>query len=165
MLVHRSPLLTPTPTPFESAYYAYTSRLRMALSNPVPLDFYFKKGSLTERRFQRAQWAREREVFGERLAGKKVDVGDIPAEEVVQLNTREEGDEPGRAVGGEADKTRIERVGAGDLYLLVKDKKSGQWGLPVGGLQGKEALHEVSRARLFRRAHGISADPGRDRLL
>lgn len=104
-------------------------------------------------------------MFGERLAGKKVDVGDIPAEEVVQLNTREEGDEPGRAVGGEADKTRIERVGAGDLYLLVKDKKSGQWGLPVGGLQGKEALHEVSRARLFRRAHGISADPGRDRLL
>lgn len=143
MLVHRSPLLTPTPTPFESAYYAYNARLRMALSNPVPLDFYYKKGSLTERRFQRAQWAREREVFGERLAGKKVDVGDIPAEEVVQLNTRTEGDEPG-AAAGEGDKTRVERVGAGDVYLLVKNKKSGSWGLPVGGLQGKEALHEVS---------------------
>lgn len=145
MLLHRAPLLTPTPTPFERAYYAYSSRLRMALSNPVALDFYFKKGSLTERRFQRAQWERERAVFGERLAGKKVDVGDIPAEEVVQLNERDEADEPtGAAQDG--DKTRIERVGAGDLYLLVKDKASGQWGLPVGGLQGKEALHEVSRA-------------------
>jgi large subunit ribosomal protein L46 len=145
MLVHRSPLLTPTPTPFESAYYAYNTRLRMALSNPVPLDFYYKKGSLTERRFQRAQWAREREVFGERLAGKKVDVGDIPAEEVVQLETRTEGDEPGgQGQGGEGDRTKVERVGAGDVYLLVKDKKSGAWGLPVGGLQGKEALHEVS---------------------
>ncbi|KAJ9104796.1 hypothetical protein QFC19_003937 [Naganishia cerealis] len=155
MLLHRAPLLTPTPTPFEQSYYAYQSRLRMALSNPPPLDFYFKKGSLTERRFLRAQWAREREVFGERLAGKKVDVGDIPAEEEVKLAQRTAEDEP-RRLGGEgergqeADRTRVERVGAGDVYLVVKNKSTGKWGLPVGGLKNtKEALHEVSTRGCF----------------
>jgi large subunit ribosomal protein L46 len=141
MLLHRAPLLTPTPTPFEQSYYSYTTRLRLALSNPPPLDFYYKKGSLTERRFMRSQWTREREAFGERLAGKKVDVGDIPAEEEVHLESRTEGDE--RAVGTEG-RTEVERVGAGHVYLFVKDKRTGGWGLPVGGLEGKEALHEAA---------------------
>lgn len=142
MLLHRAPLLTPTPTPFEQSYYAYTSRLRLALSNPPPLDFYYKKGSLTERRFMRSQWTRERDAFGERLAGKKVDVGDIPAEEDVALNTRTEGDVS--AAGEGEGRTKVERAGAGHVYLFVKDKQTGSWGLPTGGLEGKEALHEAA---------------------
>ncbi|KAJ9127793.1 hypothetical protein QFC24_000076 [Naganishia onofrii] len=149
MLLHRTPLLTPTPTPFESTYYAYTSRLRMALSNPAPVEFFYKKGSLTERRFLRAQYEREREVFGERLAGRKVDVGDIPEEEGVKLLKRLESDEPRASVNGaeevqEGDMTKVERVGAGDVYLLVKEKSTGRWGLPVGSLNEKEALHEAA---------------------
>lgn len=160
MLLHRSPLLTSTPTPFESAYYTYTSSLRAALSNPAPLDFFYKKGSLTERRFLKAQYERDVRVFGERLAGRKVDVGDIPEEEGVKLVQRFEDDEPGSVTTGEREdqeeeegtvreKTKVERVGAGDVYLLVKEKSTGRWGLPVGSLNGKEALHEV-RFRAFR---------------
>lgn len=120
----------------------------MALSNPAPVDFFYKKGSLTERRFLRAQYEREREVFGERLAGRKVDVGDIPEEEGVKLLKRLESDEPRASVNGgeevqEGDMTKVERVGAGDVYLLVKEKSTGRWGLPVGSLNEKEALHEV----------------------
>lgn len=88
MLIHRAPLLTPAPTPFEQSYYTYASSIQQALSNPAPTEFYFKKGSLNERRFQKIQWEREREVFGERIAGKKVDVGELPVEEELKLNER-----------------------------------------------------------------------------
>ncbi|KAJ9108724.1 hypothetical protein QFC21_000044 [Naganishia friedmannii] len=161
MLLHRTPVLTPSLTPFESTYYAYTSRLRMALSNPAPLDFFYKKGSLAERRFLRAQYERERAVFGERLAGRKVDVGDIPEEAGVKLVRREVGDEPAafdgsaeqqqqqqKEVEGGADKMSVERVRAGDVYLLVKEKATGRWGLPVGPLNEKEALHEAAARNL-----------------
>ena len=145
MLLHRAPLLTPPPTPFEQSYYTYTSRLRLVLSNPPPLDFYYKKGSLNERRFQRAQWVREKEALGERLAGKRIDVGDIPAEEEVTLEQRtEEDSRPSSSSSSSEGRTAVERVGAGHVYLFVKDKRTNAWGLPTGALEGKEALHEAA---------------------
>jgi large subunit ribosomal protein L46 len=142
MLIHRAPLLTPTPSAFDQAYHQYSSSLRLALSNPIPTEFYFKKGSLTERRFSRAQWQREKAVFGEKLAGKQPDVGELPAEDEVKLNVRES-EEDVSDVSSESAK-KLERKGDGNLYLLVKNKESGKWSLPTGGLQGGEALHEVS---------------------
>lgn len=142
MLIHRAPLLTPTPSPLDQAYHQYSSSLRLALSNPVPTEFYFKKGSLTERRFSRAQWQREKAVFGDKLAGKQPDVGELPVEEEPKLNAREqegEVEEP----SAEAAK-KVERQGEGNLYLMVKDKKSGKWSLPTGGLEKGEALHEAA---------------------
>jgi large subunit ribosomal protein L46 len=142
MLIHRAPLLTPTPSVFDQAYHQYSSSLRLALSNPIPTEFYFKKGSLTERRFSRAQWQREKAVFGEKLAGKQPDVGELPAEDEVKLNVRES-EEDVSDVSSESAK-KLERKGDGNLYLLVKNKESGKWSLPTGVLQGGEALHEVS---------------------
>jgi large subunit ribosomal protein L46 len=141
MLIHRAPLLTPTPSPFDQSYHQYSSSLRLALSNPVPAEFYFKKGSLTERRFLRAQWQREKAIFGEKLAGKQPDVGELPVEEEPKLNVREqegEIDDPSAK-----DAKKIERNGEGNLYLVVKDKNSGKWSLPAGSLGKGEALHEV----------------------
>ncbi|KAG7571122.1 hypothetical protein FFLO_00947 [Filobasidium floriforme] len=142
MLIHRAPLLTPTPSAFDQAYHQYSSSLRLALSNPIPTEFYFKKGSLTERRFSRAQWQREKAVFGEKLAGKQPDVGELPAEDEVKLNVRES-EEDVSDVSSESAK-KLERKGDGNLYLLVKNKESGKWSLPAGGLQGGEALHEAA---------------------
>ena len=146
MLIHRAPLLTPTPSPLDQAYHQYSSSLRLALSNPIPTEFYFKKGSLTERRFSRAQWQREKAVLGEKLAGKQPDVGELPVEEEPKLNAREQEGEVEEPSAEGAKK--IERQGEGNLYLMVKDKKSGNWSLPTGGLEKGEALHEVRDDRV-----------------
>lgn len=151
MLVHRAPLLTPSPTPFESAYYQYSSSIGFALSNPPPTEFYFKKGSLTERRFTRAQWEREAAAFGNRLAGKQPDVGDIPGEEVLSLNHREQEVEQG------GDNTRLERRGDRSLYLVVKAKGEEKWSLPSGPLENAENLHEAA-SRNLRETLGLDMD-------
>ncbi len=143
MLVHRAPLLTPTPHPLEAAYHAYSASLHAALANPAPTDFYFKKGSLLERRFVLAQWEAERERFGARLAGKRPDVGDIPGEEAVVLQHREPEGEGGGEGSGEADRTKLERRGDRSVYLVVREKGSDAWTLPSGPLEGSENLHEV----------------------
>jgi large subunit ribosomal protein L46 len=159
MLINRAPLLTPTQSPFKEAYYKYNTDLRLALSNPAPVDFYFKKGSLTERRFLRAQWQREKATFGDKLAGKQPDVGEIPSEEAVKLNLREQEED----VSGPSEEQakKLERKGESNLYMLVKDKKSGKWDLPTGSLADGEALHEVSSSRISGKQNFIDCHPYR----
>ena len=85
-------------------------------------------------------------MFGEKLAGKQPDVGELPVEEEPKLNAREQEGEVEEPSAEGAKK--IERQGEGNLYLMVKDKKSGNWSLPTGGLEKGEALHEVRDDRV-----------------
>ncbi|KAF8197400.1 50S ribosomal subunit L30 [Pholiota molesta] len=64
IVLNRAPILTRTPTPFELAYYSYQARIRRALHNPFPYDFYFKQGTLIETRFNLEERKRERLAFG-----------------------------------------------------------------------------------------------------
>lgn len=54
LLLSRMPVVTPELTPFEKAYYNYQSELERRLMWTFPDYYYFKKGSLTQRRFQAA---------------------------------------------------------------------------------------------------------------
>lgn len=110
---------------------------------------------MTARRFDRAQWEREVSVFGKRLVGKQPDVGDIPGEEVLSLNDREE--ESGVAEGGEVDKTKLERKGDRSLYLVVKSKGKEYWSLPTGPIEDSENLHEAA-SRNLRDSLGLDMD-------
>ena len=145
LVVARAPLLTTLPTTFESEYYEYQSRLHRALSQPFPANFYFKKGTLLERRFNAEERAREMAAFGEGF-GAAVEgderLEDIPSdEEAVTFLPRET----------EADRSNnfksLNRRGERTLYLLVKPLKSkaasGAWEFPTWEVGSTQPLHTV----------------------
>ncbi|KAK0524731.1 hypothetical protein OC834_005420 [Tilletia horrida] len=55
LVISRPPLLLREPGEFERAFYAYNAKLKAALAQPFPRDFYFKKGSTAEQRFDDAE--------------------------------------------------------------------------------------------------------------
>lgn len=152
--MNRAPIITRTPTPFEQTYRAYQARIRRALHNPFPYDFYFKPGSLLEGKFRDAERQREREAFGR--------TGSSFAEEEAEEASTEGQSKDAELLGGqdeikpaprihESDKTgnvqELNRQGERNLYLLVRGKDSSGkevWRFPQGGLKDGEALHQVS---------------------
>ncbi|KAL7422862.1 hypothetical protein Q5752_002159 [Cryptotrichosporon argae] len=142
LLLSRAPLLTPTPSALEAAYYAHSSRVRAALSNPPPLSFYFKPGSLPLRRFQLLEHARDVGAFGRALAGAAPDVGDVQAEaehaEVARGHW-----EAADAARGDAS---LERRPEHEVFCLVR--RDGRWAFPATNVRDGEALDEAVRRRI-----------------
>ena len=152
VILNRAPIITRSPTPFERTYYAYQARIRRALHNPFPYDFYFKPGSLLEGKFNDAERQREREAFG-RMSSSEEDASesseDVPSKEADLLPGQEEIKPMPRL--HESDKSgdvkELNRQGERNLYLLVHGKDSSGkqvWRFPQGGLKEDEALHQVS---------------------
>jgi len=145
VILTRSPLLTATPTPFESAYYAYQQRIARALANPFPAEFYFKKGSVAERRFAIEDREREIAAFGEKARISKRDVEEEKLEE--GMRGAEEGSRPLERVG-EADRTgdvrSLNRMGERSLFLLLKTAGKGAWRFPQGEVLTGEPLHKAA---------------------
>lgn len=149
MLIHRAPLLTPKESDYASNYHAYQRRLHAALSNPVSNEFFFKQGSLAEKRFTKAQYERDEAMFGSQIAGPRPDVGELPPDDVYEVVPRDEKEEMLAQGADPSNKDvfkRIERAGDQSLYLMVKDKSTGQWTLPTSdpaeGLRQGEGLHD-----------------------
>jgi large subunit ribosomal protein L46 len=149
IIVNRSPLLTKTPTPLERAYYTYQARLRRALSNPFPSEFYFKQGSILETRFNVEERQREKFNFGpnfrklDDLEKERIAKEDAMAE---QLGKQEGEDDVLMSRVHPADKARdmksLDRKGRRNLYLLVKTEQD-TWRFPQGEVQKGELLHQV----------------------
>ncbi|KAI1790773.1 39S mitochondrial ribosomal protein L46-domain-containing protein [Ganoderma leucocontextum] len=159
VILNRSPILTRTPSLFERAYYTYQSRIRRALFNPFPTDFYFKTGSLLEKKFAREEKLREREAFGGPWSLKRSDRGVEEDGELASIqvspdqadNMGEEPIDPPAPRTHEADKkgdvTSLDRLGDRNLYLLIRGKDhAGKevWRFPQGGLQDGELLHQAA---------------------
>ncbi|EIW60631.1 mitochondrial 54S ribosomal protein YmL17/YmL30 [Trametes versicolor FP-101664 SS1] len=159
VILNRSPILTRTPTLFERAYFAYQSRIRRAIFNPFPTEFYFKTGSLLERKFAREERLREREAFGgpwslkrRKPAAAAMDEDGVPLASGDQAdNMGEEPVEPPAPRIHESDKTgdvkSLDRKGERNLYLLVRGKDhAGKqvWRFPQGPLQEGEQLHKAA---------------------
>ncbi len=160
VILNRSPILTRTPSLFERAYYTYQSRIRRALFNPFPTEFYFKTGSLLEKKFGREEKRREKEAFGGPWSLKRSDRGVEEDGELASIqvspdqavNMGEEHMDPPAPRTHEADNKgdvkSLDRLGERNLYLLVwgKDHTGKEvWRFPQGGLQDGELLHQVSR--------------------
>lgn len=147
IVLNRHPILTRTPTPLESAYYAYHSRIQRSLYNPFPSEFYFKPGSLLQGKFEQEEVKREREAFGRMpwlessTSQKTTPASDILNQEdaVTPMARESEADRTG-------DVRSLDRQGERNLYLLVTSKADGQgvWRFPQTDLVGNELLHEVS---------------------
>ena len=157
VIINRSPILTRSSSNFERAYYAYQSRIRRALFNPFPTEFYFKPGSLLEKKFSKEEKLREREAFGGSWTFKGKDSDGLdesgnlvdPTEQTESMG--EEPMEPPAPRIHESDKTgdvkSLDRQGERNLYLLIRGKDhTGQevWRFPQGGLEKGELLHQVS---------------------
>jgi large subunit ribosomal protein L46 len=152
IVLNRSPILTRTPLLFEKAFYSYQQRIRRALHNPFPYEFYFKQGTLLETRFTLEERKRERRAFGPGFLEKE-DISeekraaDIAA--VEQLAQQEgEGEElmPRKHPTDESgDVTSLDRAGTRNLYLLLQTKENGKhvWRFPQGDVQKGQFLHQV----------------------
>ena len=108
------------------------------MSNPVPEDFYYSKGSLNHRRYQNAAYERTFDTFGPDLAGKAPDKSDIPSERPLQTFDRD--------YWAKEDSSRglrsLERCPEDELFCILqrKDKK---WGLPETMMEEGESLHSA----------------------
>lgn len=134
LLLSRTPLLTPTPQPFEKAYYERNFKIRHALSNPVSTDFYFKTGSLAMRRFLGSEHELERKFYGDKLAGPKPKIGDVPPEPAHESTPRDHWVKADEARGEKS----LERCPEEELFCLVQTK--GKWTFPSTDMKIGEAL-------------------------
>lgn len=164
-ILNRAPLLTPTPRPFEEAYYAYQARIARAISSPLPTEVYFKPGSLLERKFALEERQREKDAFGQDFTpviGLPVeDVGKGGGKSLAdQLEEEAELEEKAQPrihrTDIEKDVRSLDRARERNLYLLVKkDRKKDTWKFPQGGVEKNEALHKVCVLDSYR---SIAAD-------
>lgn len=157
VILNRSPFLTKTPTPFERAYYAYQARIRRALHNPFPYDFYFKQGSLLETRFNMEERKRERKAFGPDFASEDYSSAES-AEAMAAVEMLRQQESEGQEFAPrtnkadtEQDLTSLDRQGQRNLYLLLQEEEGSgrkRWRFPQGDVEKGELLHQVSLASL-----------------
>lgn len=158
ILLNRNPILTRTPTAFESAYYAYQARIERALHNPLPYDFYFKPGTQLELQFDKEEEERERAAFGrsatpsprvkteEELRAADEDGADALA--ALESQQQEEGVKPlprEHESDRKNDVKSLDRQGQRNVYLLVQVNEAGKksWRFPHVPVTTRENLFEV----------------------
>lgn len=107
------------------------------MSNPVPTDFYFKPGSLAMRRFLESEHEVERKFYGDKLAGPKPKVGEVPPEPAHEPTPR---DHWAKADEGRGVKS-LERLPEQELYCLVQTQ--GKWSFPTTDMEIGEALDDA----------------------
>ncbi len=152
IILNRSPFLTRTVGPFETAYHAYQGRLRRALHNPFPYEFYFKEGSIIETRFVVEERKREREAFGptfgldDDLDKAKAAAARAAAAQLAEQEGEHEAMMPRRHPADINNNVEsLDRKGMRNLYLLLNTTNNDRevWRFPQGRIQKGELLHQV----------------------
>ena len=156
LILSRIPIVTPELTKLESQYYEYQAALRERLMWTFPHYFYFKRGTLAERRFLLAQkgpiskqpgvWFPQGvpDIKHNRERSKKQEVN-LPKQEREEAVGSQPDADISRPIAPnsrvtQADKTNdlssLERKLSRTLYLLVKNKE-GSWTFPSFPVEGK----------------------------
>lgn len=156
LILSRIPIVTPDVTALENQYYEYQSALKERLMWTFPHYFYFKRGTLAERRFLLAQkgpvsaqpgvWFPKGvpDIKHNRERSRKQEVN-LPKQESNSTAEAQKGDDITRPIVPnsrvtEADKkndlSSLERQLSRTLYLLVKGK-DGLWTFPSFPVEGK----------------------------
>lgn len=138
VILSRAPQITRDSTPFERAYFDYKEKLERQQASSFPTEFYFKKGSLAERRWKDEENARRAAMTTD------LPLSDVPKEE----DPTTKADKAARTT--EADQTKnvksLDRALQRTLYLVLKDKEG--WRFPQGQLDKQEYLHEAAERSL-----------------
>lgn len=158
LILSRPPIVLREPTKFEQAYHEYNRQLSEALQQPFPKDFYFKKGSAAEKRFEEDQAASSQgfsaiaSAAGKGKDAKKGQASAAGASEGRTTGSAEGEDHKLLPKTTEADAKNdvrsLERKLDRTLYLVVKEK--GGWKFPAKALMDTkhENLHDVSVSSL-----------------
>jgi large subunit ribosomal protein L46 len=126
----------PNLTPFERQYIDYKRFQQDKRARRFPVDFYFKKGSVMLKEFQK--WRK----------GLPVDSYDV--KKLVTLQSRDADDTVDK------DVRNLNRAKSESVYLLVKkDRTDHAWQLPQGHVEGDELLHEVCLFILIAHPNGL----------
>lgn len=156
LILSRTPIVTPELTKLESQYYEYQSALRERLMWTFPHYFYFKRGTLAERRFLLAQkgpiskqpgvWFPHGvpDIKHNRERSKKQEVN-LPKQDREEAGGSQSGSDISRPIVPNSrvthadqsnDLSSLERRLSRTLYLLVKNKE-GTWTFPSFPVEGK----------------------------
>ena len=130
IILRRRPQILPKLDAFTSAYISYKSQLQQNDARPFPQEFYYKKGSLAEKRFLDAQSIDEGEVI-QAIEPELLEFMSQPSEIKVQGNELQS----------------LDRLLDQNLYLMVRNGSGYEF--PVGSIKEKEYLHDAARRELY----------------
>ncbi|EST08307.1 Ribosomal protein L46 [Kalmanozyma brasiliensis GHG001] len=163
LILSRPAVILREPTKFEKAYHDYNRQLSEALQQPFPKDFYFKKGSAAEKRFEEDQASSSHgfsAIAGaasgsssKGKAGKAKETAPAPAPSSSSVEGEAESRPLPRTTEADSknDVRSLERKLDRTLYLVVKQKSSkgaASWQFPAKALVNtkRENLHDVAPA-------------------
>lgn len=156
LLLSRPPTVLRSPSPFESAYHAYNSKLQSALSQPFPREIYFKKGSAAEKTFLKEEKERKDAILKKsQRDGESVTSDSASEEKSVDSSAEKVGSNQGlystlsrrTKADDQGSIESLERSLDRHLFLLVKGGEMGNdWTLPFAKVEksGSEALHKAA---------------------
>ncbi|KAI7902426.1 39S mitochondrial ribosomal protein L46-domain-containing protein [Cokeromyces recurvatus] len=154
VILSRTPQITRDATPFEKAYFDYREKLERQESTTTPTEFYFKKGSVAERRWKNDEEAREKvmndptksmteAVEESRIKWESENENLVAANKVEKLGRVTKADL-------ENDTKSLDRALQRTLYLVVKNTNDplNPWQFPQGPVDTSEYLHEAAKRTL-----------------
>ncbi|KAL0094959.1 39S mitochondrial ribosomal protein L46-domain-containing protein [Phycomyces blakesleeanus] len=153
VILSRPPQITRDSTGFEKAYFDYKEKLERQDASTFPTEFYFKKGSIAERRWKEEEAERLRAMddtsrsLSEAIATAQQK---LSADETMSATITKIEKAPRET---EADKTNdiksLDRALQRTLYLIVRPKQGKQpWIFPEGAVDSTEYLHEAAERQL-----------------
>ncbi|KAG1449188.1 hypothetical protein G6F46_011008 [Rhizopus delemar] len=152
VILSRAPQITRDATPFEKAYFDYREKLERQEAATTPTDFYFKKGSVAERRWKHEEQARQNAMkdpttsLSEALQASQVSWE--KENEGLTVSTKLEKLERSTKADAKDDKKSLDRALKQTLYLVVKQSGENPWQFPQGPIDATEYLHEAAERTL-----------------
>jgi hypothetical protein len=142
VILTRGPQITRDATPFEQAYFDYQEKLDRHDSAVFPQDFYFKKGSVAERRWKEDVQSRDAAMKDPSVSLSAAIQRDstTPASTPTATTPVQLADRITQA-DKDNDIKKLDRALQRHLYLIVKQHN--QWQFPQTDLQANEYLHEA----------------------
>lgn len=150
LLLSRQPVILREQHPFETSYFHYNSQLSHRLAQPFSKDFYFRKGSAAETRFDREEEERAQMLAAGASGKKSAPSAAKPAAQEAQSRDPDAALYATTERRTKADESRdtssLERALDRSLFLVLKEQSTGQWRLPQKRLDFSkgETLHKVA---------------------
>ncbi|KAI1317104.1 54S ribosomal protein L17 mitochondrial [Mortierella claussenii] len=167
VVVSRQPLIVRDLLPFEEAYFQYQKNLERDNAAPFGAEFYFKRGSVAERRWKQQEadrLAAAKSPTSSESSSSKASSTSSAKESTISATGLEEETEEDRVAALEAkvsfnDRTTeadrkndiksLERALQRTLYLIVKKPRDQHaWQFPQGGVHVNENLQEAAGREL-----------------
>ncbi|RIB11738.1 39S mitochondrial ribosomal protein L46-domain-containing protein [Gigaspora rosea] len=158
IVLSRTPIILRDPHPFEREYYLYQQRLEHIHAPPFPVDFYFKKGSVAEKKWREKKEREKAEAslaFGSRKTKNKTSSEKNGEEETIDSSDVSSDEEEIKIANKitSADLTNdvksLDRALQHTLYLIVKKpRETHSWQFPQGGVEKTETLVQAASREL-----------------